>query len=129
MILETAGQEIWFSTLRTSELSLLVDSLTQPIKTKHCYSNGQNLPHFQGRMKKKQSWTSTAESEETLFPGVCGSHSNDGSEMKMQFTNASLRNCDRLHKRLTLSQKKTFKQNVWNGTPRPQQRGRFCCSF
>lgn len=67
-------------------------------------------------MKKKQSWTSTVEGEETLFPVVCGIHSNDGSEMKMQFTNVSLRNCDQLHKYLTLSQKKTFKQIIWNGT-------------
>lgn len=45
-------------------------------------------------MKKKQSWTSTVESEETLLPGICGIYSNDGSEKKMQFTNVSLRNCD-----------------------------------
>lgn len=39
MILEMPEQEMWFSALRMSELSRLVDSLTQPIKTKHCYSN------------------------------------------------------------------------------------------
>lgn len=39
MILEMPEQEIWLSALRMSELSLWVDSLTQPIKTKHCYSN------------------------------------------------------------------------------------------
>lgn len=39
MILEMPEQEVWFSASGVSELTLLVDSLTQPIKTKHCYSN------------------------------------------------------------------------------------------
>lgn len=46
MILETPEQEIWFSASRMSELSRLVDSLTQPIKTKHCYSNRRELPRL-----------------------------------------------------------------------------------
>jgi len=46
MILETPGQEIWFSASRMSELSLLVDSLTQPIKTKHSHSSRRNLPRL-----------------------------------------------------------------------------------
>lgn len=74
MILETPEQEICFSTSRMSELSLLVDSLTQPIKTKHCYSNRRNLPRLEGRIKKKQSCTSTVEREETLF-SCCMWHS------------------------------------------------------
>lgn len=52
MILETPGQEIWFSTLRTSELSPFVDSLTQPIKIKHCYSNLES-PSFLRKNEKE----------------------------------------------------------------------------
>lgn len=74
-------------------------------------------------MKKKQSWTCTVESEETLFPGVCGIHSNDDSEMKMQFTNVSLRNCDRLHKYLTLSQKKRLLSKISGMGHRGHNRG------